>query len=76
MQILTVEYTTSQELLVLRLFLALLARDLDDQTTSQDDGLTGSFYLPTTAKYTIDVDAFLPYTLQHEPAGLTAAPEA
>ena len=41
-----------------------------------DDGLDGSLYPLTTAKYTIDVDPlFLPYTLQHEPAVLTAAPK-
>ena len=44
---------------------------------ARDDELAGSFYILTTAKYTIDVDppGFLPHTLQHEPAALTAAPE-
>ena len=34
---------------------------------ARDDGLAGSFYLLTTAKYTIDVNPiFLPHALQHE----------
>ena len=63
MQLLTVKYTTTQSFWFCVSFQPYWYETWTTIQLARDDGLAGSFYLHTTAKYTTDVDTFLPYTL-------------